>query len=63
MRFFALGVDAFNVIPEINRLRRSKFNTFQGETGVLYLDVNNRFQRRLLWAQFQKGKPKILAEY
>jgi len=63
VRFFALGVDAFNIIPEINRLRRSKFGTFQGETGVLFLDVNNRFQRRLLWAQFQKGKPKILAEY
>jgi len=63
VRFFALGVDAFNIIPEINRLRRSKFGAFQGETGVLYLDVNNRFQRRLLWAQFQKGKPKILAEY
>ena len=63
MPFFALGVDAFNIIPEINRLRRSKFGTFQGGTGVLYLDVNNRFQRRLLWAQFQKGKPKILAEY
>ncbi len=63
VRFFALGVDAFNIIPEINRLRRSKFGAFQGETGVLYLDVNNRFQRRLLWAQFQKGKPKILEKY
>ena len=63
VRFFALGIDAFNIIPELNRLRRNRFAAFQGQTGVLYLDVANRFQRRLLWAQFQKGVPKILAEF
>ncbi|MDH5324310.1 MAG: penicillin-binding protein activator [Gammaproteobacteria bacterium] len=63
MRLFALGIDAYRIIPELNRLRRNRFTSIQGTTGILYLDVSNRIQRRLLWAQFRKGEPKVLAEY
>jgi len=63
MRLYALGIDAFQIIPELNRMRRNRFATFQGETGILYLDITNRLQRKLLWAQFVNGQPKILAEY
>jgi len=63
MRLYALGIDAFQIIPELNRMRRNRFASFQGETGILYLDITNRLQRKLLWAQFVRGKPKILAEY
>jgi len=63
MRLYALGIDAYQIIPELNRMRRNRFATFQGETGILYLDVTNRLQRKLLWAQFVNGQPKILAEY
>jgi len=63
MRLFALGIDAFNVIPELNRLRRNQFSSYQGETGLLYLDVNNRLLRRLVWAEFVGGKPRVLDKF
>ncbi|MFV2056149.1 MAG: penicillin-binding protein activator [Thiohalomonadales bacterium] len=62
-RLYALGVDAYQILPELNRMRRNRFATYQGETGVLFLDVANRLQRKLLWAQFNRGRPKILAEF
>ena len=63
MRMYALGIDAFNIIAELNRLRRNQFASFQGETGLLYLDVNNRLLRRLVWAEFVDGKPRILDKF
>ena len=63
MRLYALGVDAFNVLPELNRMRRNQFSSYQGETGLLYLDVNNRLLRRLVWAQFVAGEPRVLDKF
>lgn len=63
MRLFALGIDAYRIVPELNRMRRNRFTSIQGATGILYLDITNRLQRRLLWAQFQQGVPKVLAEF
>jgi len=63
MRLFALGIDAYQIVPELNRMRRNRFTSLQGTTGILYLDISNRIQRRLLWAQFQEGVPKVLAEF
>jgi outer membrane PBP1 activator LpoA protein len=63
MRLFALGIDAYKIVPELNRMRRNRFTSIQGTTGILYLDISNRIQRRLLWAQFQQGIPKVLAEF
>ena len=63
MRLYALGIDAYNIIPELNRLRRNRFASYPGETGTLYLDVSNRLQRKLLWAQFQAGLPKVIQKF
>jgi len=63
MRLYALGIDAFNIIPELNRLRRNQFSSYQGETGLLYIDVNNRLLRRLVWAQFINGKPRVFDKF
>lgn len=63
MRLYALGIDAYNIIPELNRLRRNRFASYPGETGTLYLDVGNRLQRKLLWAQFQSGLPKVIQKF
>jgi outer membrane PBP1 activator LpoA protein len=63
MRLFALGIDAYQIVPELNRMRRNRFTSIQGTTGILYLDISNRIQRRLLWAQFQGGIPKVLTEF
>ena len=59
-RLFALGIDAYNLIPSLNRLVEYRADYYSGETGSLYLDENNRVQRRLLWLGFEKGIPKVL---
>lgn len=62
-RLFALGVDAYRVIGELNGLRRNRAEYYPGETGDLYLDVANRLQRRLSWAKFERGVPLPLSEF
>ena len=59
-RFFALGVDAYNLIPFLGRLQNKTYERFSGQTGNLSLDPFNRIHRELLWAQFDKGIPKII---
>jgi len=59
-RFFALGVDAYNLIPFLGRLQNKTYERFSGQTGNLYLDPFNRIHRELLWAQIEKGIPKLI---
>ena len=59
-RFFALGVDAYNLIPFLGRLQGKSYERFSGQTGNLYLDSFNRIHRELLWAQFDRGVPKLI---
>jgi len=59
-RFFALGVDAYNLIPFLGRLQGRNYERFSGQTGNLYLDASNRVHRELLLAQFKRGVPKLI---
>jgi len=59
-RFFALGVDAYNLIPFLGRLQGKSYERFSGQTGNLYLDPLNRIHRELLSAQFKRGIPKLI---
>ncbi len=59
-RFFALGVDAYNLIPFLGRLQGKTYERFSGQTGNLYLDPFNRVHRELLSAQFKRGIPKLI---
>ena len=59
-RFFALGTDAYHLIPYLKRLQTKSYERFSGQTGNIYLDSFNRLRRELLWAQFIRGKPVIL---
>ncbi len=59
-RFFAMGVDAYNIIPFLGRLKGKTYERFSGQTGNLYLDQFNRIHRELLWASFEQGIPKLI---
>jgi uncharacterized protein len=59
-RFFALGADAYNLIPFLGRLQAKSYERFSGQTGNLYLDPFNRLHRELLWAQFIRGVPTLI---
>jgi uncharacterized protein len=57
-RFYALGVDAYDIIPYLNNLRLFHYERFQGATGVLQLSDTNRIYRQLPWARFSNGLPR-----
>ncbi len=61
-RFFALGHDAFKVIPEIGQLSALPDAAIEGLTGVLSMDARGRIQRQLAWGQYVKGEVRTYNE-
>jgi hypothetical protein len=59
-RFFALGIDAFNLIPQLDYLRMFRHERYSGVTGVLSLNEDRHIFRSLQWAQFDNGLPTRL---
>lgn len=59
-RLFAMGLDAYHLVHNLNYLQNNQYARFPGETGNLYLDENGRIHRDLVWAQFRKGLPIYL---
>ena len=59
-RLYAFGIDAYHLIPEINRLRTEKDAFLSGETGDLSITQNNIVKRKLRRAQFFEGKPVLM---
>ena len=60
IRLFALGVDAYNLIPDLEKLRNSPDLRLPGLTGELFVDTGRRVHRRLRWGFFEKGEPQSL---
>jgi uncharacterized protein len=56
-RLYALGIDAYRLIPEMGRLSVEKNSYLIGETGDLTISSNNIVKRKLRRAQFVEGKP------
>jgi uncharacterized protein len=61
-RLFALGVDAYRMIPYIGKLSLQDTAVYHGETGALYMNEAGRIQPKLLWARFVNGRPRLLDE-
>ena len=59
-RLYALGIDAYNLIPDINRLNLEENSFFLGETGRLIIGPTNIVERNLRKAKFLEGKPVLL---
>ena len=56
-RLFALGIDAYHLVYNLDYLENRDFAFYDGQTGNIRLDGNNRITRKLLWAKFKRGKP------
>ena len=56
-RLFALGIDAYHLIYNLDYLKNKDYAFYAGQTGNIQLTSANRITRKLLWAKFQKGKP------
>jgi outer membrane PBP1 activator LpoA protein len=59
-RFYALGVDAYRVMPYLGRFESGLFGAYHGVTGNLTLDDRQVLHRALVWAQFRNGLPSLI---
>lgn len=55
-RLFALGYDAYSLIPNLNVMKAFNQYSASGLTGELSVDATGRVQRKLSLAKFSKGK-------
>lgn len=56
-RLFALGIDAYHLVYNLDYLQNKDFAFYEGQTGNIQLDRHNRVTRKLLWAKFKRGVP------
>jgi len=61
-RFFAMGMDAYAVIPHLNRISSGSGARFNGVTSGLSVDQEGRLHRQLIWAKFRRGVPRALKQ-
>lgn len=61
-KFFALGVDAYHLIPSLRRLMINPQEQVSLNTGTIIVDKNGRVHRELILATYQKGRAQVLKE-
>lgn len=59
-RLFALGIDAYRMIPSLRRLMINPEESLMHHTGQLSVDKTGRIKRSLLMATYENGKAKLL---
>jgi outer membrane PBP1 activator LpoA protein len=59
-RLYALGIDAYRVIPYLGELNEGMFNAYHGVTGNLSLADDGHLNRTLRCAEFRQGLPALL---
>jgi uncharacterized protein len=61
-RFYAMGHDAYRLLPLLNQAKQPITTTINGLSGRLSVQPNGRIERQLSWAEIRRGKPYPLAE-
>ncbi|MCP4471265.1 MAG: penicillin-binding protein activator [Gammaproteobacteria bacterium] len=59
-RLFALGIDAYRMIPSLRRLMINPEESIQHNTGQLSVDSTGRVKRSLLLATYHNGRTRLL---
>lgn len=59
-RLYALGLDAYHIIPYLKLLQEYPYERFSGLTGSISLNDRNQIHRELTWGVFRKGVPELL---
>jgi len=62
-RLYALGVDSYMLLPQLEKMRDDRDLVLDGVTASLAMTRNLRIQRRLVWARFEEGIPVLLDKY
>ncbi len=58
-RLYAMGIDSYNLLANLEAMSSQGGRTFSGKSGTLYLDNRNRLHRLLAWADMKGGKAEI----
>ena len=58
-RLYALGIDAYRILPYLETMRAYPGDSIDGKTGVLLLDSDGRVHRKLLPGRFVQGRPRV----
>jgi uncharacterized protein len=58
-RLYAMGIDSYNLLANLQQLQAQPGRTFGGKSGTLYLDAYNRLHRLLAWADMEHGLATI----
>lgn len=61
-RLLAMGIDAYQLVPLLPMLESHPYERYRGETGTLRVSEGRRIDRRLQWARFEGGLPKLEQE-
>ena len=56
---FAMGYDAFKLIPNLQQLRNFPELHLNGQTGILYVNDAGVIEREFSWAKYRAGKIKL----
>ena len=59
-RLFALGIDAYRMIPSLRRLMINPEESQMHNTGLLSVDKTGRVKRSLLMATYEKGRARMI---
>lgn len=61
-RLYALGIDAYRILPYLSRQQNNLFGSYHGVSGNLSLDSHGEINRSLRCARFQNGVPVLLEQ-
>jgi outer membrane PBP1 activator LpoA protein len=61
-RLYALGIDAYRILPYLARTDNSLFGSYHGVSGNLSLGPQGKVNRTLRCARFQNGLPVLLEQ-
>ncbi len=60
-RIFAMGVDSYNVVNRLRKLRENSDARFHGITGIIGVDEFGVLHRTPSWVQFNDGMPELIS--
>ncbi|WP_167856036.1 penicillin-binding protein activator [Natronospirillum operosum] len=55
-RLYAMGLDAWHLVPQLPYLRSAPEAQYRGQTGILRLNERGQIERELAWAQYMNGR-------
>jgi outer membrane PBP1 activator LpoA protein len=59
-RLYAMGIDSYNLLSQLQGMQEQPGRLYNGKSGTIYLDSQNRLHRLLAWADMEKGKASII---